>query len=145
MSNTYNPDNIVEAEQEEKPIADYGEGGKDQNHINDHKSGMITHYDDACVSYSSSISHFIIPPMTSFKTLCLSYDKTELFLVALVRTILWISLLYIYESKDTPIDTYAPDIVKNVLWYIILVFAIINMLVMAYVINKTPKYNKKYM
>lgn len=47
-----------------------------------------------CISYNPSMIELFIPSPTIFYTLCVSTDKTSLFLTSLIRLIIFILLYY---------------------------------------------------
>jgi len=58
-----------------------------------------------CTPYSHKIREYIIPPLNIFKPFCTPTDKANMFLVALMRTIIWFSIYKIttpYISKKGP-------------------------------------------
>lgn len=81
--------------------------------------------DKNCVSYKNNIYEYILPSHIIGKKLCLSYDKTELFIVSLIRLIIYIILLKLF-------DRY------NYIRYIFYVLMIINLIYMVVIIYKTP-------
>lgn len=96
---------------------------------------------DICTSYKTQTLHFILPPSAIFKYLCVSYDKTELFMTSLIRTSLYIFLFYLLDTK---IDIKG-SMGGNIVYYTSATIVVINMLLLMIVLAKRPKYNKDTM
>lgn len=52
-----------------------------------------------CSNYNFNILHIIIPPVQTFTKLCVARDKTEMFIICLLRIILWFYINYFFSSR----------------------------------------------
>ena len=50
---------------------------------------------DRCVSYQPYSFEYLIPSPIIFSTFCLSFDRTELFIMSMVRLFIWIVIFFI--------------------------------------------------
>lgn len=82
-------------------------------------------YSNDCISYRNELYEFIFPSKLILKKLCMSYDKTELFITSLIRLIIYVILLKITEKYDN---------IQIILYLIIL----INVVYLIIIIYKTP-------
>jgi hypothetical protein len=90
---------------------------------------------DSCSSYQFSWYELILPSKYTFLKLCRSYDKTELFIVSCMRLLIYIMLisLMINWEKGTAL---------SIIFYVLIIWAIINFFVLFGTINKTQLYPK---
>lgn len=112
-----------------------------------------------CVNYDISIFDYIFPQMSIFWKLCISYDKTKLFLATTIRLLVYIGILlllnyYLFDStKNKNLTTITfnklnlnidTNLMKTIL-YSIIGLSILSLLIILF---KLPKYkthtNKKY-
>lgn len=54
---------------------------------------------DRCISYESQTFEYIFPSPIIFSTLCLSYDRTEIFIISLIRLFIWFVIYYIVTDN----------------------------------------------
>lgn len=50
---------------------------------------------DRCISYQPYTFEYLIPSPIIYSTFCLSFDRTELFIMSMVRLFIWIILYYL--------------------------------------------------
>ena len=89
---------------------------------------------DRCVSYQSNFFEYFFPSPSVISTLCLSHDRTELFIISIVRLFIWIILFYIV-SESILIDDY--PIIK----YTFYTMFGINILYIGLVVSKNPVFS----
>lgn len=89
---------------------------------------------DRCISYESRMFEYIIPSPVIFNTLCLSYDRTELFIMSVIRLILSV-LIYYVTAEMIDIELYP------VIDYALLVLIGINLLYIAIVVSIDPVFS----
>lgn len=53
---------------------------------------------DECISYTASTLEIFIPSPVIFSTLCVSTDKTNLFIVSLIRLIMYMLIYYLVND-----------------------------------------------
>jgi hypothetical protein len=92
-----------------------------------------------CVGYTPKILDYFIP-FNTLDTVCFSYDKTEMFIVSAVRVAIYIVLLYVVYNPSTGVPD---ELYKKIIYYIALLFIVINLLVLLSIMIKIPKYSKK--
>lgn len=81
--------------------------------------------DTGCSSYVVNLYEFLLPSPIINKKLCMSYDKTELFLQSTIRLIIYIIILKFVEKNN---------ILRNTIYIIIF----INLVYLITVTLKTP-------
>ena len=86
---------------------------------------IIDMSDTKCISYQPKLYEFLLPSTILLKKLCLSYDKTELFIVSLIRLLIYIILLNLIKKHDY---------IQKILYVIIL----LNLIYLFVIIIKTP-------
>jgi hypothetical protein len=87
-----------------------------------------------CISYEPYTFEYLVPSPIIFSTLCLSFDRTELFIMAIVRLFIWI-LMYFIISEYIDYDKYPT--VK----YIFLTILGMNILYIGMVVAKKPVFS----
>ena len=92
---------------------------------------------DDCTGYNYSKKDFFFPPNEIFKTVCMSTDKTMLFLVSFVRCII-IGLIInvLYENNIHKYINYA--------LIFMLTYGAINIFILVGVMLKQQKYKKQF-
>ena len=55
---------------------------------------------DDCNTYNYKLWHYVFPPLDIFRTICLSDDKTRLFLSSLVRLLISGTLFYQFWTRE---------------------------------------------
>lgn len=86
---------------------------------------------DRCISYQPYSFEYLIPSPIIISTLCLSFDRTELFIISVVRLFIWI-ILYFLISEYINLENY--PIVK----YLFITMFGINILYIGMVVAKDP-------
>ena len=90
-----------------------------------------------CSRYNSETVDFIIPTQIIFSTLCESYDKTNLFLVGIIRIFLFMTIYtYIFSYDISPTSYF------KYFKFIFMGYISINVFVLLYVMSKKQKYKK---
>jgi hypothetical protein len=89
---------------------------------------------DRCASYQSKSFEYLFPSPVIATTLCLSHDRTELFIISIIRLFIWILLFYII-SELIYIDEY--PIIK----YTFYTMFGINILYIGIVVSKNPVFS----
>lgn len=97
---------------------------------------------DICKIYSFKFSELFIPPIDIIKKVCISYDKTYLFISSFIRLTIFIILTKTYyeymELKK------ANNWKKYFLGFFILLFySIINIVLLFIIVFKNQKYEKQ--
>ncbi len=86
---------------------------------------------DRCISYQRRSYELFVPSPIIFSKFCVSYDKTELFIVSLSRLIFYVIL---YTVIDNSIDLEEHHLIR----YILLVNFAINIIYIGFVTFKRP-------
>jgi len=90
-----------------------------------------------CINYNFELIDLLIPSKTSIKKICNLVDKRNLFIISIVRFIIYIYLILIYKQFY---KKYNSNFVYNslfILFYsIITTAAIINLLLIYYIKQK---------
>lgn len=89
---------------------------------------------DSCISYQPYTFEYIFPSPIIISTLCLSFDRTELFIMAMVRLFIWV-ILYFLIGEYIDYDEY--PVVKLVFYTM---FGI-NILYIGMVTAKNPVFS----
>ena len=82
-----------------------------------------------CISYKYNNFEMFLPSPVVFTTFCISHDKTELFIVSLIRFLLYVIVYYLVGSM---IDLEKHKVIK----YVMLVNISINILYIGMVVSK---------
>jgi general stress protein CsbA len=90
---------------------------------------------DDCISYTPSLYEYIIPSPVVLQRLCLSYDRTDLFIVSVIRMFLWIMLVVLFTRT---LDNRYINMSIAVLRYILIIIVGINLLYIGMVVAKNP-------
>lgn len=94
-----------------------------------------------CSQYSSGeIIDYIVPTQIISDTLCQSTDKTNMFLVGVLRIIIFLSIhKYVFSHNNT--------LISDIIWLKIMsvIYILINIYVLFYIISKKQKYPKQNM
>lgn len=83
-----------------------------------------------CDVYIPTLFDYIFPPMSIFRGVCISYDKTSLFITSVIRLALWWLIL---ECSETYITERFPKI-----YTLLYIFVVVNMIVLGIVLIKQP-------
>lgn len=78
-----------------------------------------------CIGYQNKLYEFLLPSTIILKKFCMSYDKTELFIVSLIRLLIYIILLNSLQKYDY---------IQKILYVIIL----LNLIYLVIIVIKTP-------
>ena len=95
---------------------------------------------DNCEKYSINLLDYFIPPIIIFddtNKLCISNDKTLLFISSSIRLFFYISIFSVYKNFIGK-----SDIFTFLLYYVLVLLIIINIVFLFLVYNKIPKYSK---
>lgn len=87
-----------------------------------------------CISYESHFFEFFLPSPIIFSKLCISYDKTELFIISLTRIFIYIIIYYLLDESIS-LDNY------RIIKYILLVIIFANIIYIGAVISKKTVFN----
>lgn len=83
-----------------------------------------------CISYTSSTLEIFIPSPIVFSALCVSTDKTNLFIVSLIRLIMYMLIYYVVNDMINYEDYKTTQ-------YILITFICVNILYIGLVVSKT--------
>jgi len=94
-----------------------------------------------CINYKPSIFDVIILPYHILTKLCISYDKTKLILVSMIRLAV---LVYIFNLlKSYKIIEFNSEKIPQTLFYVIVAFYLfLNMVVIIVALFKKPAFDK---
>lgn len=106
--------------------------------IQDSELKTIIKTEEVCDSYIFRPLNLLIPPINIFSKLCLSTDKTHLFIISLTRviTLFLITKLYYELIKDSKNSLFES------IFSLLSIYTIFNILLLIYIINKTQLYPK---
>lgn len=91
-------------------------------------------YKKTCISYESSNLELFIPSPIIFSTLCISTDRTSLFIVSIVRLLFYI-ILYYALSDIIDLENY------RYIKYIILTLIVVNIVYIGFVVSKDTTFS----
>lgn len=96
-----------------------------------------------CHNYDISIFDYIIPQFNIINKICISYDKTKLFLVAAIRLALFVLAYFAFNKYDKYIDQYLhlSDKTKSLSQLGLLTIILLNSISLITIIFKFPSYN----
>ena len=97
-----------------------------QNHDTDYKA--------MCISYDSSSFELFIPSPIIFSTLCVSTDRTSLFIVSVARVLFYVILYYVLNDV---IDMEQYRYIK----YVLLTMIIVNIVYVGFVVAKDTTFS----
>jgi hypothetical protein len=87
-----------------------------------------------CISYTPSSLEIILPSPIILSTLCVSTDKTSLFIISLVRLLFYV-LLYHVMSEIMDFNAH------NVIQYTLLTFIVVNIMYIGFVVSKSTVFS----
>jgi uncharacterized membrane protein len=87
-----------------------------------------------CITYNWKIWELIFPSSSIFKDLCIARDKTSLFILTVLRCLIYLVIFKIIYTKASLFEKYA-----NKLLIGIFIVIMINLISLVCVILKTPK------
>ncbi len=90
-----------------------------------------------CTEYRYHWTHLFVPPFAIFNTLCISEDKTYLFLISFLRCIIIWLIIKIYYDHIELIDYWYNGFVA------FFIYGIINLIIIVGVMLKQQKYRKQ--
>ena len=113
------------------------------NSLQEKKDIIIDTITMMCYTYDFKIWHLIIPPLDTIFYLCKSYDKTYMFLTAVIRTfiILMITKLYYDFFND---DEHKINYKNNIGLQVLYALIILNLVILIYIMFKTVHEPKIY-
>lgn len=89
---------------------------------------------DNCISYEPSAIELILPSPIIFKTLCVSTDRTSLFIVSIVRILFYV---IIYYTINDIIDLESYRYIK----YVLLTLILVNIIYIGFVVSKNTMFS----
>ena len=89
---------------------------------------------EKCYNYTYSFKDFIFPPIETFKFMCISYDKTYLFIISFIRCIFYLLLLKVYTDIVDITDYW-----NNLIFMLLIIICIIHIIIFLYVTLKKTK------
>jgi hypothetical protein len=87
-----------------------------------------------CTPYNGDLRELLIPSGIYFDELCISHDKTLLFIIAFTRTILYWTIFNI--ALDNIKNQYANRLLSSIMW----VTTLVNLITVLISMTKKPKY-----
>lgn len=87
-----------------------------------------------CISYQPHPYEYLLPSPIIIDSFCMSYDKTELFIVSLIRLIIYV-IIYFVVDENIDLQKY------RILKYILLVFIAINIVYLGLVVSKNTLFS----
>lgn len=87
-----------------------------------------------CESYNSTTLELFIPSRIVFNTLCLSSDKTSLFIMSLTRLSIYIIIYYLLNDIMNLED-------NKIIQYVLMIIIFVNILYLGLVVAKTPVFS----
>ena len=103
---------------------------------------------ERCVSYEPKFYEYLVPSPVIFTKQCLSYDRTELFIVSSIRLILWMVIYFLFRniiSMNNTNNTNNTDNKTNnkmgLIDYIFIAIFGINILYIGGVVSKVPTFS----
>lgn len=99
---------------------------------------------ELCTNYKFRWRHLIVPSSDIIYQPCVSYDKTDIFLVSVARAFIFI-ILFMYLSRMDKI-VFDNDELHRFIYSILLVYMILNILIIVLVVFKSnlmPKIAEK--
>jgi hypothetical protein len=96
-----------------------------------------------CIKYENTILEYLIPSSDLFKSLCISEDKTKLFVISFIRSFIWLYATDIYISHiyTTTSKTYHDIIKSDKILILLLTMCLINIIYLVAVMFKKPYMN----
>jgi len=89
---------------------------------------------DDCVSYNQTTLELFVPSSIIFNTLCVSTDKTSLFIISLIRLLMYIIIYYVLND--------IMDFEENkIIQYLLIIIILVNILYTGVVVAKTPVFS----
>lgn len=88
-----------------------------------------------CTTYTPSLLDFLIPPKEIFDRLCISYDKTYLFLISIVRCLIYMLLTSLYYDVADIENDFA-----YVIFVVLVIWCIMNIVFILIIIFKQTKF-----
>ena len=86
---------------------------------------------DRCTSYEASGLEYILPSPVVLNKLCLSHDRTELFIVSVIRLAIWLVLYFVINDL---VDLNAHPFI----YYTLITMFGLNILYVGLVVSKIP-------
>lgn len=101
--------------------------------------GIKKHSKPDCDTFNFSFLDLLRPSALTFQELCVSYDKTHLFIIALIRVIFLALVTKLFYDTIKDSNKYYLEIIHNMLS----IYLIVNILILLYIITKKQTYPKK--
>jgi hypothetical protein len=83
----------------------------------------------SCETYNFNIQDLFVPSLNIYNKLCISYDKTNMFIIGFLRTIL---ILFLSRT----------NFINNEIKLLLNGLTIINFIILFYIFNKNIKYDE---
>ena len=95
---------------------------------------MFDRFND-CVTYTykNNVMDLFIPQKEIFQPLCVSYDKTYLFIMSVLRCAVYLMVTGLYYDADLYVPFYVP------IFILLVIVTIINLILLLVVMLKRPK------
>lgn len=96
-----------------------------------------------CIPYKFRWYHLFVIPSSIYKTVCMSYDKTNLFITSFARLIIYCILFYYIKTstQSSPEQQEQPD---NNNWYFILSWIFISIILINITVVLLVIFKKNY-
>lgn len=88
-----------------------------------------------CISYNFNWADFVLPSREIFQKVCISYDKTYLFLTTIVRMILFMIIAFTFK-KYFVINGLNNKNIETHIFYVLLLYALTNIVFIIIILNK---------
>lgn len=89
---------------------------------------------DNCISYEPTSLELILPSPIIFNTLCVSTDRTTLFIVSIIRILFYVILYYVLNDIIN-LEDY------RYIKYILLTMIIVNIIYVGFVVSKDTTFS----
>jgi hypothetical protein len=101
--------------------------------------GLKEHSKPSCDIFTFKPLDLIRPSALTFSELCISNDKTHLFIISLIRTVFLVIITKIYYDQIKNSQNYVLETIFSMLSF----YVIANIVILFYVMNKKQIYPKK--
>jgi hypothetical protein len=90
--------------------------------------------DDSCISYEPSTLEILLPSPIILSTLCLSTDKTDIFIISIIRLTVFV-LIYFLINDIIDFNDY------QIIEYSIIIMICVNILYIGILVSKSPVFH----
>lgn len=92
--------------------------------------------DNPCYAYEYSILDLFIPSLDIFREFCQSTDKTTLFIISVIRSIIMTTITsYVYDTID-------PNSKFYFIVYLLIFMTLVNFIYISGVMSKKPRFTE---